>query len=96
LKKLVALSKVNKGFASWTKGIINHLWYSCANCEEDENKLFRLWESMLHHVKNEHKWKNKKGEWESCQHEPLSEEHRAWTEWMRVESELKALEKVRR
>lgn len=93
-KALFKFSKTHKGIASWQKAIVNHLWFSCSACEESEEKLLQLWASVLHHVKNEHEWRGKAGSIQKCLHEPLSEDHREWTAWIKNKKELKILAKV--
>lgn len=93
-KALTKAAQKSKGIASWQKAIINHLWFACATCGGCEETLLKTWMSLMNHVRNKHEWLNDKNEVESCQHEPLSEEHIEWTNWLQDKKDLLALDKV--
>lgn len=93
-KALTALSKKNLAIKNWQKAIVNHLWYCCANCEGDEQKLLTSWKSLLKHVKNIHSWKDNKKCVQKCAHDPLTEEEIENTDWVENSADVKALEKV--
>jgi hypothetical protein len=54
------LEKVCEKFTilrAWKRSIINHLWWSINNCEENSELLVEKFLSILKHVQNIHKWK---------------------------------------
>uniref|UniRef100_A0A914X8L7 THAP-type domain-containing protein n=1 Tax=Plectus sambesii TaxID=2011161 RepID=A0A914X8L7_9BILA len=58
-KKLTAAAKT-KGCGEikpWLRSILNHLWFSVDNCSNDPVRCQELFRSIIHHVANEHSWK---------------------------------------
>ena len=51
-KKLLALSKKKElaCIADWVRSIINHLYYSAQNCQQDSDLLIEMWLSILKHI----------------------------------------------
>ena len=53
-----------KELGFWCKHIINHFWWSASHCEGSPEKLLQLFQSVLFHVVNVHKWgKNCRAAW---------------------------------
>ena len=57
-KKLLALSKKKElaCIADWVRSIINHLYYSAQNCQQDSGLLIEMWLSILKHIIGVHSW----------------------------------------
>ena len=57
-KQLRAKAKLKRhsSLQPWIRSIINHFWWSCSTCGEDEEVLREKWVSLLNHVSNEHEW----------------------------------------
>lgn len=58
----------------WKKSIINHMWYSAQTCNGDSKVLITKFNSILHHIKNEHQWRTEEGTTMTCEHEEIPEE----------------------
>ena len=58
-KNILAVSrkKSTSVLNEWVKSIINHLYYSAQNCNEDPDTLIELWLSELNHITGVHQWK---------------------------------------
>lgn len=56
--KLLAIGKKKscKEIQPWIKSIINHLWWCCATCNENEKLLKEKWLSIVFHIQNKHNW----------------------------------------
>ncbi len=83
-KKLVKVAK-KKAFSDlnpWIKSIVNHFWWSCANCGGDEKKLKEMWSSLLYHIQNIHKWRGKKSSYTKCSHPKLSMRDKLAKKWL--------------
>ena len=51
-KKLTAKAK-RKGcedLGPWIRVVTSHLWWAAANCQQDEETLVEIWESITYHV----------------------------------------------
>ena len=95
-KKLVKLAK-KKGchdLNEWIKSIINHFWWCCANCNKDHMLLREKWVSILHHIRNKHRWEDATV-YKKCEHPKLSKRDRLEKPWLKEGSPAyKALETV--
>ncbi|KAM8923997.1 uncharacterized protein RCH25_008749 [Pelodytes ibericus] len=81
-KKLTTLLKKKncKGLAPWSRSIVNHMYASSLLSRGNVELLRENWNSLLHHVVNEHKW-NSGTRIAGCDHEGLSyaeERARSW------------------
>ena len=54
----LAQRKSCKILGDWTKAIANHLYYCADECGGDPEKLVSMWQSILFHVTDRHKFKN--------------------------------------
>ncbi|KAF4518466.1 hypothetical protein B566_EDAN002122 [Ephemera danica] len=55
-KKLSKAATKYPLLAKWRDSILLHLWFSCANCNENEDHLIELFLSLLNHIRNKHSW----------------------------------------
>ncbi|KAF4530368.1 hypothetical protein B566_EDAN018171 [Ephemera danica] len=55
-KKLSKAATKYPLLAKWRDSILLHLWFSCANCNENEDHLIELFLSLLNHIQNKHSW----------------------------------------
>jgi len=87
-KKLekVAKKKAFQDLQPWLKSIINHFWWSCANCEGDVDKLRDMWTSLLSHIRNVHKFPRNKSTYKSCAHQKLSKRQKLSKKWLKKSS----------
>ncbi|XP_068113524.1 uncharacterized protein [Hyperolius riggenbachi] len=65
----------------WISELNNHFWWAIKNCENDPEKLRKNWQSLLHHVVNEHEWVED-GEIRKCAHQELSENQVDESMWL--------------
>ncbi|XP_068112155.1 uncharacterized protein [Hyperolius riggenbachi] len=77
--------KINKSLIPWIDKIYNHFWWSVQHCENNEDKLKKLWLSLLHHVVNEHEW-IKNGNLEKCDHNPITDTEHYLGFWLHKNS----------
>ncbi|XP_068094284.1 uncharacterized protein [Hyperolius riggenbachi] len=86
-KKIRAASKkkVNESLIPWIDKIYNHFWWSVQHCENNEEKLRKLWLSLLHHVVDEHEWMEN-GNLEKCDHDPITDTEHNLGIWLHVNS----------
>ena len=95
-KKLAAASKKKScaALGKWIKSIINHFWWSCATCEENEELLREKWTSIVFHIKNKHSWSGN-SLYHRCMHPELSLSEEHAKEWLLPTSEsFKALQLI--
>ena len=87
-KKLekVAKKKAFQDLQPWLKSIINHFWWSCANCKGDVDKLRDMWTSLLSHIRNVHKFPRNKSTYKSCAHQKLSKRQKLSKKWLKKSS----------
>jgi len=71
----------------WKKSIINHMWYSAQTCNGDSKVLITKFNSILHHIKNEHQWRTEEGTIMTCEHEEIPEEILRKKKWIHSQSE---------
>jgi hypothetical protein len=85
--KLVAASKKSSCtiIQKWIKSICNHLWWSCATCDGDEELLREKWISVLFHIQNKHKWSGSNKFWK-CEHPRLTKKKTKTKEWIKPDS----------
>lgn len=86
--KLIAKSK-KRGCAAlkpWIRSVRNHLWYSTAKAGGNVKTLKSTWNSILHHIIDEHTW-TEGGTEHSCHHPPLTDEDREKKMWLCKDSE---------
>ena len=86
--KLLAASKKSscKELKDWIKSICNHLWWSCATCQSDEELLREKWLSVLHHIQNKHEWTTG-NQFRRCQHAKLSKRETRRKNWLKADSD---------
>ena len=70
---------------AWIKAIINHLWYSCQNCDRDPDILREKWSSLIYHITNQHDW-NFCRHFHQCDHPPLVEDGQRKKRWLTPDS----------
>ncbi|XP_063293594.1 uncharacterized protein LOC134578547 [Pelobates fuscus] len=75
-----------KELSPWKTSIINHMWASCSLCKGNVSLLKERWESILHHIINEHSWEND-GREISCDHLPILETERP-RRWLRKDTSV--------
>ena len=87
-KKLekVAKKKAFQDLKPWLKSIINHFWWSCANCGGDVDKLRDMWASLLFHIRNVHKFPSAKSAYKSCAHGSLTKRQKFSKKWLKKSS----------
>uniref|UniRef100_A0A914X2A1 Uncharacterized protein n=1 Tax=Plectus sambesii TaxID=2011161 RepID=A0A914X2A1_9BILA len=71
------------------RSILNHLWFSVDNCSNDPVRWQELFRSIIHHIANEHSWKEDQSfliVFECC-HAQLSAEKVATTGWLSKQSD---------
>ncbi|XP_030233960.1 uncharacterized protein LOC115559293 [Gadus morhua] len=78
--------KGNEILAAWSRSIINHIWFTCATSKGDAEILKCRWQSILHHVCNEHEWTEDDGQTNRCGHHPLTAQEQSKRQWMKRES----------
>ncbi|XP_045184343.2 uncharacterized protein LOC123542510 [Mercenaria mercenaria] len=85
-KKISQKSKVKgcEKLKDWRKSIVNHLWYSCATCDGDEDILIECWISVLQHITNVHVFPG--NHVTECRHGVLGEEIQRKTKWLKPNS----------
>ncbi|XP_041945792.1 uncharacterized protein LOC121707358 [Alosa sapidissima] len=86
--KLISKSK-KRGCAAlkpWMRSVRNHLWYSAAKAKGNVETLKSTWNSILHHIIDEHTW-TEGGTERSCHHPPLTDEDREKKMWLCKDSE---------
>lgn len=76
-KKLVAAGKSRhlEELSSWTKAVVNHLYWSAGTCPEDQNLILPKWKSLVAHVADVHSHRDPL--YSECQHQEL---HKKWLE----------------
>ena len=86
-KKLTAKAK-RKGcedLGPWIRAVTNHLWWAAANCQQDEETLVEILQSITHHVCNIHQW-NSGEKYHACAHDAIDPEKARKTKWLMPES----------
>ncbi|XP_056408348.1 uncharacterized protein LOC130310103 isoform X2 [Hyla sarda] len=72
--------------AEWIPSIKKHLWWCLGASNGDAKVLCELWQSVLMHVTDRHKWDH--GElYHACAHRPLTEFERHCRPWVKENSE---------
>lgn len=86
-KKLTkkAKKKGNEVLFQWVQSISNHLWWCAQSCKGDPELLRRKWVAVLHHVVNEHRWKEER-KVHKCEHHKLSKNKVKKTTWLEAGS----------
>ena len=51
-----AKKKESEELMGWIPAIKNHLWWSASTCHGDKQEMFEKWQSVTHHVTNQHDW----------------------------------------
>ncbi|XP_063289746.1 uncharacterized protein LOC134574554 [Pelobates fuscus] len=82
-RKLASLTKqsIYHEIAPWQKSIINHMWAACASCRGNPELLREKWNSVLHHIINEHEW-NSGALCHRCEHAELFESDDKKRKWI--------------
>ncbi|XP_059912251.1 uncharacterized protein LOC132461213 [Gadus macrocephalus] len=73
----------NEILLSWTRSVVNHMWFTCATCKGDVEALQKRWKFIPHHACNEHEWTDGDGNRHRCEHTPLTareQKKRMWIE----------------
>ncbi|XP_040189237.1 uncharacterized protein LOC120920891 [Rana temporaria] len=85
-RKLLQLAKksINKGLLPWVRPVLLHFYFCSAHCKGEEDVFRNIWQSVLHHVINEHEWEID-GVKKNCLHDPMSVDSRR-VAWLRLES----------
>ena len=79
---------------NWIRSVINHLWWACATCENDEEMLREKWTSVIFHVQNKHSWTGN-NKFKMCAHPPLKREEERCKKWLKPASDsFKALQMI--
>lgn len=78
--------KSSEELRPWIKSICNHLWWSCATCDQNEVLLKEKWISLLFHIQNKHQWTGHIFYHECC-HADLSPEEERSKAWLSPESD---------
>ncbi|XP_077345647.1 uncharacterized protein LOC143989399 [Lithobates pipiens] len=80
-RKLLQISKKKayRPLTPWIPSIVTHFYWCSRNCKGDEHEFKIRWESIMHHVINEHSWKIGETEYK-CKHDDLSidDQHVEW------------------
>ena len=90
------LAKCEK-LAEWSNSIINHFWWCCRTCEDDQKLLMEKWISLLFHIRNKHTWETDKNFTllNRCAHPPLSIHQEEYVDWLEGNSlDFQALEVI--
>ncbi|XP_070573895.1 uncharacterized protein [Ptychodera flava] len=68
-KKLAEFGKKKKysSLLPWIQSVSNHLWWSAATCEGNQQSLRERWTSIVHHVVNVHSWSGNQS-FHECNH----------------------------
>lgn len=76
-KRLHNASKVkgNEILDLWLRGIVNHLWWSSATCDGNDDLLCEKWISILNHVTDNHSWSSGIN-FHACEHTELEYDNR--------------------
>uniref|UniRef100_A0A914WSW2 Uncharacterized protein n=1 Tax=Plectus sambesii TaxID=2011161 RepID=A0A914WSW2_9BILA len=84
-----AKTKVCAEIQPWLRSILKHLWFSVDNCSKDPIRCQELFRSIIHHVANEHSWKEDQSFTlvSDCCHAQLSAEKVATTGWLSKQSD---------
>ena len=69
----------------WIPSLKNHLWWSAATCNGDEDQLIEKWQSASKHVTNQHDWGNGRT-FQHCAHEEITAEDQEAIKWLTHES----------
>lgn len=70
----------------WIKSICNHLWWSCATCEDSAELLKEKWTSIIFHIQNKHSWSGN-FIFHKCSHPTLSKENQRSKAWLSPKSQ---------
>nr|XP_055053060.1 uncharacterized protein LOC129438330 [Misgurnus anguillicaudatus] len=71
---------------AWTRSIVNHMWYTCATSKGNIEALQNRWKSIIHHVCNEHEWRDDDGTLHQCDHPPLTAQDQRVRMWIGKDS----------
>ena len=73
---------------------LNHFWWCCSTCNEDETILREKWTSILFHVQNKHKWSSCK-KFHKCAHPRITKKAARNKKWLKPDSDaFKALQSI--
>ncbi len=79
----------------WIKPIGNHLFWCSENCDGDQEKLVQMWQSLLHHITNKHKFGKVFSKYKSCAHRKYTSSESRKKKWIKRDSPAYyALEKI--
>ena len=69
--------------------IINHFWWCCRTCEDDQKLLKEKWVSLLFQIRNKHTWETDKSFTllNRCAHPPLPIHQEEDVEWLDANSQ---------
>ena len=66
----------------WIKLVSNHLWWSASTCQGDPVLLKEKWSSILHHIRNVHKWPGCEL-YRKCCHKKIIRQERNRKKWLK-------------
>ena len=81
-----AKKKSCRDLHQWIRSILNHFWWACATCNEDEILLREKWTSVVFHVQNIHMWTGNEN-FNECAHPRLTKQQERCKEWLNPTSE---------
>ena len=79
----LAKRKGAKILEDWIKSIGNHLFWCAENCNGDPELLIRMWQSVLHHISDNHTLHPK---YPKCKHRTYTKEERHRKKWIEKDS----------
>jgi THAP domain len=82
MKKIQASTKQSTVIPEWHRSIRNHLWWSSKTCDGNADLLVEKFQSLMHHVCDEHSWEGEGNLFNKCEHTQLDEEERATKMWI--------------
>ncbi|XP_063294799.1 uncharacterized protein LOC134579437 [Pelobates fuscus] len=82
-RKLSRISKqrIYRDLAPWKKSIINHMWTACSTCRGNPELLREKWNTVLHHVINEHECLSG-SQYHQCDHRQLTDSDVSKRKWL--------------
>ncbi|XP_004911116.1 uncharacterized protein LOC101731273 [Xenopus tropicalis] len=81
------LTRARKGktlvkLINWLPAISTHLWWSCITSQRNTVMFQERWQSLLHHVTNQHQWKNAET-FHGCSHGKLTSMQHRQCSWLK-------------
>ncbi|XP_070573518.1 uncharacterized protein [Ptychodera flava] len=93
-KKLAEFGKKKKysSLLPWIQSVSNHLWWSAATCEGNQQSLRERWTSIVHHVVNVHSWSGNQS-FHECNHPEIPDTSNI--DWLEIDSPPRSVERSR-